>query len=126
MFPQLIEPHHPIQIYFTIFYVSLYFYLSRVEYSYRTFTWYRYGKKTAQTGFLTSVFLIFVSVFTFLLAFLKPATLEFMGINFDMVLSLVLALTGVLLLYARSGRSLPLPSRKKSKPIRTKIEKLHD
>jgi hypothetical protein len=60
------------------------------------------------------------------MALLKPATLEFLGINFDMVLSFIMAFAGVLLLYARSGRPLPLPTKKKNKPLRTKIEKLHE
>lgn len=125
-FSQLVEPHHPIQMYFSLFYLSLYFYLSKVEYSYRTFTWYRHGKKTAQTGYLTSFFLISVSLFTFIMALIKPATIEFMGINFDMVISLLIALIGTSLLYNRSGRVMPLFASKKPKPIRTKLENLNE
>lgn len=126
VFPALIEPHHPVQIYFTLFYIALYFYLFKVEYSYRTFTWYRHGKKTAQTGFLTSMFLIAVGVFTFIMAFFKPATLEFLGINFDMVISLLAGLFGVAILYSRSGRNIPLLSSRKPKPVRTKLENLNE
>lgn len=126
VFPNLIEPHHPVQLYFALFYVFLYFYLSKVEYSYRTFTWYRHGKKTAQTGFLTSVFLIFVSIFTLFMAFLKPAGIVFLQINFDMVISGILALAGVLILFSRSGRNLPIISRRKTRPIRTKLENLNE
>lgn len=126
VFPQLIDPHHPVQLYFALFYAGLYFYLSKVEYSYRTFTWYRHGKKTAQTGFLTSAFLIIVSVVTFVMAFLKPATLQFMSINFDMVISGALALIGVSMLFTRSGRNLPFIPKKKVKPVLTKIEHLHE
>jgi phosphatidylglycerol---prolipoprotein diacylglyceryl transferase len=126
VFPQIIEPHHPVQMYFALFYLGLYVYLSKVEYLYRTFTWYRHGKKTAQTGFLTSIFLIAVAVFTFLMALLKPATLEFMSINFDMVISFGLAIFGLGLLYSRSGRNLPIISSKKPKPVLTKLEDLHE
>lgn len=126
VFPQLIDPHHPIQMYFALFYLGLYVYLSKVEYSYRTFTWYRHGKKTAQTGFLTSVFLILVSVVTFILSFLKPATLEFMSINFDMIISLGLALIGILILFVRSGRTLPIVSSRKPRAVRTKLENIHE
>jgi len=126
VFPQLVEPHHPVQMYFTLFYVTLYFYLSKVEYSYRTFTWYRHGKKTAQTGFLTSVFLILVGLFTFFMAILKPGTIEFMGINFDMVISLISGLFGISILYSRSGRNIPIFSSKKPKPVRTKLENLNE
>lgn len=126
VFTQLIDPHHPVQLYFALFYTGLYFYLSKVEYSYRTFTWYRHGKKTAQTGFLTSAFLIIVSVVTFVMAFLKPATLEFMGINFDMVISGLLAVIGTSLLFNRSGRNLPFATKRKVQLVLTKIEHLHE
>lgn len=126
VFPQLIEPHHPVQMYYAIFYLGLYIYLSKVEYSYRTFTWYRHGKKTAQTGFLTSVFLIAVAIFSLLMSFLKPATIEFLSINFDIVIGILLAFLGIGLLFSRSGRSIPIISSKKPKPIRTKLEQLNE
>ena len=126
VFPNLIEPHHPVQMYFALFYLSLYLYLSRVEYTYRTFFWYRHGKKTAQTGFLTAVFLIFVSVATLVLAIFKPATLEFMGINLDMVISGFMAVFGTVLLFIRSGRSLLIVHKKKTRPLHTKLEDLQD
>ncbi len=126
VFPQLIDPHHPIQLYTAIFYLAMYFYLSRVEYKYRTFSWYRHGKKTAQTGFLASVFLISVSVFNFLISFLRPATFVFYGINIDLVVSTGVFIAGLFLLYYRSGRPLPLPINRKPKAVRTKLENLSE
>lgn len=126
VFPQLIDPHHPVQLYTAFFYLALYFYLSRVEYSYRTFSWYRYGKKTAQTGFLVSVFLILVAIFNFIISFFRPVSFEFYGFNFDLILSITLFVTGLFLLYARSGRSLPLPIKRKPKPVRTKLENISE
>ena len=104
----------------------MYFYLSRVEYKYRTFSWYRHGKKTAQTGFLASVFLISVSVFNFLISFLRPATFVFYGINIDLVVSTGVFIVGLFLLYYRSGRPLPLPINRKPKAVRTKLENLSE
>ena len=126
VFPQLIDPHHPIQMYFALFYLALYIYLSKVEYSYRTFTWYRHGKKTAQTGFLTSVFLIAVSVVSLIFSLLKPPMLEFMGVNFDIVISVILLCIGVSILFNRSGRVIPLFTNKKPRAVRTKLENIHD
>lgn len=126
VFPNLVEPHHPVQLYFAIFYLLLYIYLSKVEYSYRTFMWYRHGKKTAQTGFLTSVFLILVSAFSFLIAFFKPASIELFNINLDFVISILMLAVGIYLLFVRSGREISLFSKKKTAPIRTKIEDLHE
>lgn len=126
VFPQLVEPHHPVQMYFSLFYILLYVYLFKVEYSYRTFLWYRHGKKTAQTGFLTSSFLIAVGLFTIFMAFLKPATIEFVGINLDMVIGFITAFFGMSILYSRSGRSIPILSSKKPRPMRTKLENLNE
>lgn len=126
VFPQLIDPHHPTQLYTALFYFITYFYLSKVEYSYRTFSWYRYGKKTAQTGFLVSVFLILVAIHGFVISFFKPASFEFFGFNIDMILSAALFIAGIFMLYARSGRPLPLPIKRKPKPVRTKLENLNE
>jgi len=126
VFPQLIDPHHPVQLYTALFYLLLYFYLSRVEYSYRTFAWYRHGKKTAQTGFLTSTFLILIATFNFFVSFLRPASIIFYDLNVDLVISLVIFISGLFLLYARSGRPLPLPVKRKPKPVRTKLENLSE
>ncbi|MBU0975054.1 prolipoprotein diacylglyceryl transferase [Patescibacteria group bacterium] len=126
VFPQLIDPHHPVQLYTALFYFVMYFYLSTVEYKYRTFSWYRYGKKTAQTGFLVSVFLILVAVFNFLITFLRPATFEFHSVNVDLLINIFVLIAGVLLLYHRSGRQLPLPIHRKPKAVRTKLENLSE
>ncbi len=124
VFPQLIDPHHPIQLYTAIFYAYMYVYLFRVEYKYRTFSWYRYGKKTAQTGFLVSMFLIYVALFSFFMTFLRPAALEIYGLNIDSVISICLLICGICLLYYRSGRQIPLPFHRRPKAVRTKLEDL--
>lgn len=124
VFPQLIDPHHPVQIYTAVFYLIMFFYLSKVEYKYRTFSWYRYGKKTAQTGFLASVFLIAVAVFNFFIAFFKPTTLDFFGLNLDLLINSGVFISGVFLLYYRSGRQIPLPFKRKTKVVRTRLENL--
>lgn len=105
MFPGLLEPHHPVQLYAAVFFLLVTLYLGRVEYRYRTFEWYRFGKKTAQTGFLVSMFLIASALFFFLLSWLKNPTIQIGGINFDRILALVVFVTGLLLLFTRSGRS---------------------
>jgi phosphatidylglycerol:prolipoprotein diacylglycerol transferase len=124
VFPQLIDPHHPTQLYTALFYLLLYFFIARVEYSYRTFSWYRYGKKTAQTGFLVSMFFIFSAIFNFFVSFLRPSVFEFFGVNFDILLSIALLIVGLFLLYYRSGRPLPFPVKRKPKPARTKLEQI--
>jgi prolipoprotein diacylglyceryltransferase len=105
VFPGLIESHHPAQLYAALFFLCISIYLGRVEYRYRSFEWYRSGKKTAQTGFLVSIFLIAASLFFFLISWVKPPVFSISGIDIDRILALVAFVVGVILLYTRSGRS---------------------
>ncbi|NCO12637.1 prolipoprotein diacylglyceryl transferase [Candidatus Pacearchaeota archaeon] len=104
IFPGLFEKHHPIQLYYMIFYLALFTYLSRVEYNYRTFSWYRFGKKTAQTGFLTSMFFIFSGLFSLIVNFFSLPALVVNGIRLDFFLSIFGLIFGLFLLGLRSGR----------------------
>lgn len=104
-FPGVQEPHHPAQLYFAVFFFILSWYLARAEYKYRTFEWYRAGKKTAQTGFLISVFLIAAAAFFLIMTWFKPPVFAWYGVNGDRVLSLIGLIYGSLLLLNRSGRS---------------------
>jgi phosphatidylglycerol:prolipoprotein diacylglycerol transferase len=105
VFPGLIEPHHPAQLYAAFFFGIISMYLSRVEYRYRTFEWYRSGKKTAQTGFLVSIFLIATSLFFFIVSWVKTPVFSIAGIDLDRILALLAFVGGVILLYTRSGRT---------------------
>jgi len=121
-FPGLQEPHHPTALYFSIFFLALSWYLSWVEYRYRTFEWYRAGKKTAQTGFLISIFLIVSAIFFFAMTWLKPPIFSFFDVNADRLLTLVAIFFGLGLLWNRSGRNFR-PRRKP--PTSLTIEDLH-
>ncbi len=104
VFPGVFARHHPAQLYLAIFYLVLYVYLSWAEYHYRTFSWYRAGKKTAESGFLTSVFLVGTGLVMLLLRLVRPATLSMLGIELDFWFNLVLIVTGLILFHRRSGR----------------------
>lgn len=106
IFPGVFETHHPTQLYAAVVFVGLFWYLSWVEYRYRTFNWYRAGKKTAQTGYLTGVFLIVAGILLTLLSLIKPAQLLLGPVSVDLVIYGSMALFGVMLLLTRSGRSL--------------------
>ncbi len=118
-FPGQLEPHHPVQLYWAIFYLLLFFFLTWVEYHYRTFTWYRAGKKAAQTGFLTASFLIFLGIFSFLMNFLTTAQLMFRGVRLDYYLSLFILISGLVLMAVRSNRF----HFKKKKPPKIYVQK---
>lgn len=112
IFPGVFEKRHPIQIYFAIFYTVLFWFLSRAEYNYRTYEWYRAGKKTAQTGFLLSTFVIGSSFFAMLISFFKSPDFIWGGIAWDFWLYLGSFVIGMFLLMKRSGRE--IFSRKRS------------
>ncbi|MBU0578441.1 prolipoprotein diacylglyceryl transferase [Patescibacteria group bacterium] len=105
VFPGVFDKYHPAQIYSALFFLALYSYLYWAEYNYRTFFWYRSGKKTAQTGFLSCIFMITLGGFMTLMQLVKPPQLVWGGINFDLVLYLVMFVLGGILLYLKSGRS---------------------
>jgi len=106
IFPGVFEKHQPVQIYFFILFAALAAFLSWAEYNYRTFIWYRAGKNTAQTGFLTSVFIACAGLFSLVMAFVRPAQLVLVGIPLDIPLYVFLLVFGVILLIHRSGRSI--------------------
>ncbi|MBU0576192.1 prolipoprotein diacylglyceryl transferase [Patescibacteria group bacterium] len=108
VFPGVFTKYHPVQLYSTLFFLALYIYLSWAEYNYRTFVWYKAGKKTAQTGFLSCVFMIAVGGFMSLMQFIKPPQLVWKGINFDLLLYLLLLVGGGIIVYLKSGRSFKL------------------
>lgn len=106
IFPGVFEKRHPIQIYYALFHIVMYKFLYWLEYNYRTFEWYRSGKKTAQTGFLFSIFLISYSVFSILMSFLQIPTFVINDFSFDLYIYSALGLLGGILILIRSNRVL--------------------
>ncbi len=104
--PGTFEKSHPVQLYFVLFYSFLFNYLLRVEYKYRTFDWYRCGKKTAQSGFLLSMFLILTGLFYLMMSMLTLPGMVIQGKVLDPFIYILVLLFGLILLFYRSGRSL--------------------
>jgi phosphatidylglycerol---prolipoprotein diacylglyceryl transferase len=103
--PGTFEKSHPVQLYFVSFYLFLFNYLVKVEYRYRTFEWYRRGKKTAQSGFLLSVFLILASFFYLIMTKVSLPGMLINGQVIDHWIYLLIFLFGLGLLVYRSGLS---------------------
>jgi prolipoprotein diacylglyceryltransferase len=103
--PGTFEKSHPVQLYFVLFYLVLFNYLLKVEYRYRTFDWYRRGKKTAQSGFLLSMFLILVGLFYLLMTTLSLPAMMISGKIFDPWVYFLILFLGIVLLLNRSGLS---------------------
>lgn len=102
--PGTFEKSHPAQLYFLVFYLLMFIYLVRVEYKYRTFEWYRHGRKTAQSGFLFLTFAIFTSIFYLITSPLRLPSMLIGEVVVDGWLYLALLFAGVILLLKRSGR----------------------
>jgi len=105
MFPQRVEPAHPVQLYATIFFAALFRYLWWAEPRYRFFIWYRSKKRTAKPGFITAMFMIFVGLFGVLTSFIQYPFMMVFDFELNQILSAVMFIAGLVLLYVRSGQS---------------------
>lgn len=104
VFAGLLEPHHPLQLYNFFFFIGLLWYLSWVELRYRTFEWYRAGKKNAQTGFLVAMLLLLTGLFKLILYPITTLDSVIGGMSFDFFFSLASLVCGVAILLYRSGK----------------------
>lgn len=117
VFPGVFEKHHPVQLYFSAFFFALFGYLSWAEYRYRTFGWYRAGKNTAQTGFLTSIFIAATGLFSLIMLLVRPGQFTIARFSLDLVVYAVMFVGGLVMLFIRSGRSF-LPTQRRTTPFK--------
>ncbi|NCN06679.1 MAG: hypothetical protein GW946_02440 [Candidatus Pacebacteria bacterium] len=106
IFPSVVEPHHPIQLYAMLFFIALSWYLWSVEKKYRMYRWYRASKTGAETGFLVGISAVATGFFFTLLSFITPDVLVFAGFGWDWLAFVLLTLFGFGVLFVRSGRTL--------------------
>ncbi len=106
VFPGVFEKRHPIQLYYALFHALIYKYLYWLEFNYRTLEWYRSGKKTAQTGFLFSNFLISYAIFSLAVSFFQLPTFFVGDLALDYYLYLAFGIFGGFLILGRSNRVL--------------------
>ena len=105
LFPQRVEPAHPVQLYAAVVYLFLFRYLWWAEPRYRFFLWYRSKKRTAKTGFLTAVFMIVIGILGVVLGFIQYPFLMVLDLDINQLFYAVLFLAGCVVLYVRSGQS---------------------
>lgn len=105
-FAGVFEKHHPVQLYAAVLYMVLWWILSKLEYVYRTFEWYKSRKKSAQTGFLVSIGLLGHAVIGLLLKPFLPPQYLLMNVVIDSWLYIGIAIMSLCLLWLRSGRKL--------------------
>jgi len=125
IFPNSIDKTHPVQLYALVAFSLFYLYLGWAEYNYRTFDWYRLGKKAAQTGFLISNFYIFLALFNLLMLFFKLPEFVFAGRVLDLWFYLLIFFFGVKTLLDRSDKPL-LPVSFKEKFFKKKHKELDE
>lgn len=80
--------------------------LISLEKKYRTFLWYRAKRSSAQTGFVLATFLMAYGAISFFTGWFLPSTLMIGRIPFDPLAGLLVMVSGFVLLYVRSGRSI--------------------
>lgn len=105
VFPQRVEPAHPVQLYAAAAYLCLFAYLWWVEPKYRFFLWYRSKKRTAKTGYLFSFFLMATGLLGFGMSFVQYPFWLLWDIDINQILSVLLFFAGGVILYIRSGRT---------------------
>jgi hypothetical protein len=98
----------PVYVIVKVLAVITFFAASRIltyfENQYRTYFWYRYRRNSAQTGFVTAVFLVIFGTCNAVLV-LGDAPFALLSLPvLNIVLSLVIVVSGFVLLYIRSGR----------------------
>lgn len=113
IFPGVFEKRHPIQLYYLIFHVITFKVLNWLEYHYRTFEWYRSGKKTAQTGFVFASFALSYSIFSLLMSFLQSPVFMFNHYALDTIFNLFLLIFSLFIFLSRANRKLFSFSEKK-------------
>ncbi len=104
IFPGVFEKRHPLQLYFAFFHLVMYKLLWWFEYNYRTFEWYRAGKKTAQTGFVFIAYVLFYMIFSLLMSLLGHTQILLGEIVIDSYLYVLMILLMLRLLLARARR----------------------
>lgn len=107
-FPNVFDRRHPVQLYGFLAYLLLFFYLLWAEPRYRTFSWYRARKDSAQSGFLFCAFCIFWGVVGTVLWFFSPTKVLFFGAPVEPIIRIVIVVFGMVKLFQRSGRTFSL------------------
>ena len=107
-FPGVFDKRQPTQIYGMILFFLLFVFLNWAELKYRTFSWYRDKRHSAQTGFLFGSFCIGYGLIGVILSVLMPAQFTVMKTGLDIPLYLVIFVFGIYTIFQRSGRTLSL------------------
>lgn len=112
VFPLRVEPAHPVQLYAAVFSFLGFLLLWWAEPRYRFFLWYRSKKRTAKTGFLFCVFLLVYGLQGLVTSVFQYPFVLLWDVDLNQLVAGAVFLSGLVLLYSRSGRTLFFTSRK--------------
>jgi len=112
-FPNVFDKRHPLQLYGFLAYLLAFLYLFWAESRYRTFSWYRARKDSAQSGFLFCAFCIFWGVIGTVLWFFSPTKVFYFGVPVEQVIRIFIVFFGAVKMFHRSGRSFSFKKAKK-------------
>lgn len=107
-FPNVFDKRHPLQLYGFVAFVLSFIYLFWAESRYRTFSWYRARKDSAQSGYIFCVFCILWGVIGTVLWFFSPTKVFFFDVPVEQVIRIAVVIFGVVKLFQRSGRTFSL------------------
>lgn len=102
-FPQMFDSRIPTQLLEFSLLIGLYFLIWRLEYSYRTFDWYKGNKSNAKEGFLTGIYLMGEGLVILLLYPLRPSGAQIFGWSLDAVYGFFGLVAGMVIISKRSG-----------------------
>lgn len=106
VFPQRVAPAHPVPLYGAVVLFLLWRYLWWVEPRFRFFLWYRSKKRTANPGYIFAMFLIVSGLLGIGLGFIRYPFVMFLDLDLNQVIDVIMFLSGLVILYLRSGRSI--------------------
>lgn len=102
-YPGMFDTRHPVQLYEAGLLLILYYFVWRIEGVYRTFSWYKGTRSEAYTGFVAASYFMGYGLIGIIVVIFSPARAEILGINLDLLMSLVWIVIGMTIMYYRSG-----------------------
>jgi prolipoprotein diacylglyceryltransferase len=102
-FAGVYDKRYPVQVWEMISYGICFGYLWWVEGVYRTFSWYKRHRSQAETGFLVSMYFIWLGGINFVSSLFRTPEMVVGVIRFDLIVSTLGVVGGLWILFYRSG-----------------------
>lgn len=103
-FPGSLVRRHPTQLYEALVLFFIFLALNRIYERYRFFGWYKGKKDEALPGLTFSLYLVFYGLTRFMIEFLRDDSVYWERLKSAQLLSGLMIISGIVLVYIRSGR----------------------